>query len=162
MLFLNRAKSSMAEANRTACLSNVHQLAQAIQMYDLDYSAYPLGPHWHELVTAGTFSVSILACPQRPDELGYGYGMNWFMRGLSDSRVPRPADTLLVADARDSTAEVWWVNDPRFVRLQRNRVPWDCHNGKASFAFCDGHVKSINHLDVTEPQWRPDLAAGDW
>lgn len=155
VFFLGKAKSGMAEAHRVACLGNVHQLAQAIQMYSMDQGAYPLGPRWHELVTIDVVGVGVLACPQRPEDLGYGYGMNYFVAGLADNRLAQPADTILLADVRNSTADTWWVNDLRFQRLVRNRVPQDCHLQKAAFGFCDGHVKTINHLDLTEQQWRP-------
>lgn len=155
LFVMGRAKDSMAQANRTACMNNVHQLAQAIQIYAMDQGRLPPGPGWQELVTGDALSVGLLACPARPDEFGYGYGLNWSVGGLEDSHLTRPADTILLADVRSSTAEVWWVNDLRFVRLERNRIPQDCHKGKAVFGFCDGHVKTINHLDVAEPQWRP-------
>lgn len=160
IFIMGKARSGMAMANRTKCVSNVHQLAQAIQVYAMDHGRLPAGPGWHELVTAGTLSVGLLACPQRPEEPGYGYGMNWRVAALEDSRIPLPAETILLADVRNSTSDVWWVNDIRFLRLGKNRVPQDCHVRRAVFGFCDGHVKTMNHLDVTEQQWGPAGMAG--
>ena len=151
-----------APADRTACLNNINQLSQAIRMYMDDYDhQLPPGPSWQDAVmtyVSDTPDWNAYYCPSRDDgERGWSYGMNGCVAGLFDAELTAPTDTVLLAEVRNSSREVWWANDIRFVKWWRNRNPYPCHikRRQANFSFCDGHIISRDPLRLTERNWLP-------
>jgi prepilin-type processing-associated H-X9-DG protein len=149
---------SMAQAHRVACLSNLSQVGQALSMYRTDYDqCFPPGPGWHRGLLpyiGGRTENALLLCPAATDIPGYGYGLDHVLGGVMEGRISTPTEAVMLADVRRSTDAVWWVNDIRFGRLERNRIPDPRHIAKANFAFCDGHVRSEDPDRLTEGNWR--------
>lgn len=147
----------MAQANRTACVSHVQQLAQAIAMYRMDTDqVMPGGPRWHRNVMTYVSEKpdwGLYFCPAREEDPGFAYGLNWSVGGLPEHVIQRPTEMVLLADVRNSTDTLWWVNNISFLKLERNRVPLPCHLGRTNVAFCDGHVKSIDANETTKGNW---------
>ena len=146
----------MAQANRTACVSHVEQLAQAIAMYRMDSDQMmPAGPRWHRNVMTYVSEKpdwGLYFCPAREED-GLAYGLNWSVAGQPDHAIQHPADLVLLADVRNSTDTIWWVNNISYLQLARNRVPLPCHLGRTNLAFCDGHVKSIDSSVTVRSNW---------
>jgi prepilin-type processing-associated H-X9-DG protein len=148
---------SIAQANRVSCLNNATQLGRAIQEYATDHDQLlPLGPSWQDVVmryVADPPDWNLYYCPARVDERGYSYGMNPNVAGCSDPAIIFPADTVLVADVKNATRAIWWVNDYRFIKLRTNKTPYPCHVRRANFAYCDGHAKSSNPTRLEAVNW---------
>ncbi len=65
---------------------------------------------------------------------------------LSESRVLKPADMIMLGDARTDGA--WDGNmDP----AQKNQWPSSRHNGRTTLMFCDGHAETARRADVVDP-----------
>ena len=153
-------KGGIAKGHQAACLNNINQLGQALRMYSDDHDqGYPLGPAWQDAVMAyvsDTPDWQPFYCPaRRDDEKGWSYGLNWSVAGLDDQRLVFPSETILLVDVRNSTRDRWWANDIRFLRGRHNRPPLPIHIEKANFAYCDGHVKTLDPFRMTEGNWFP-------
>ena len=148
---------SAAQANRVTCMNNINQLGRAMSMYSSDCDErLPLGPAWQDGVmsyVAKPPDWSVYFCPARGNEHGYSYGLNSALGGLPDQHIQTPSETILLVDVRNSTREVWWANDIRFLTLDHNRTPDPCHLGRANFAYCDGHVESRDPYQMTTDNW---------
>jgi prepilin-type N-terminal cleavage/methylation domain-containing protein/prepilin-type processing-associated H-X9-DG protein len=97
------------KARASTCLSSQKQIALAISMYAQDYDEtfpfpYLQGPPelwWEDVVNPyikATNKGGILTCPSGC-AAGFSYSMNEALSGKSLASTPRPADTVLTADA---------------------------------------------------------------
>jgi prepilin-type N-terminal cleavage/methylation domain-containing protein/prepilin-type processing-associated H-X9-DG protein len=104
------------KARSTSCLSNQKQIALAISMYAQDYDEtfpypYLAGPPelwWEDVVNPYIKTGNkggIMTCPSAPSA-GFAYSMNEALTGKSLASTPRPAETVLTADA---------VQEPRLL-----------------------------------------------
>ncbi len=65
---------------------------------------------------------------------------------LPESRVLRPADMIMLGDAR--TDGSWDGNmDPK----QKTQWPSSRHSGRSTLMFCDGHVETAKRAQVVDP-----------
>jgi len=115
------------KARQTSCLSNVRQLALAVDMYLTDYEAYPLHSHkelgnpgwrWMKMLLPYVKNEGIYACPsasRRAVDLNnstqlYGWNYQYLGNGrnptgfgpallVSESQVETPAETVAIADS---------------------------------------------------------------
>jgi prepilin-type processing-associated H-X9-DG protein len=96
------------KARAATCVSNQKQIALAISMYAQDYDEtfpYPYfqatDQWWEDMVNPYIRSQNkggILACSSAPSA-GFAYSMNAAMGGAILATAPRPAETVLTADA---------------------------------------------------------------
>jgi prepilin-type N-terminal cleavage/methylation domain-containing protein/prepilin-type processing-associated H-X9-DG protein len=115
------------KARSTVCLSNMKQLALAVEMYLSDWEAYPLHSHkelgnpgwrWMRMLQPYVGNAQVHQCPSAPrraanltsstQSLGYNYqylGNGRNPSGLgpallaSDAQIERPAETIAIADS---------------------------------------------------------------
>ena len=111
------------KGRQAACVSNVHQICMAFQMYaqDFDEIVTPgyLGAnaYWHDLIYPYTHNRQIYVCPSRKDRQ-MGYAVNHMVAGASEGTMFDPAVKILLMDvppeAIGSTAtsrgNEWWCN----------------------------------------------------
>jgi prepilin-type N-terminal cleavage/methylation domain-containing protein/prepilin-type processing-associated H-X9-DG protein len=148
------------KARQTSCLSNLKQIALAIQMYTQDYDEiYPLEynvpgnwPLWEDELQPYIKNWQIFHCPSYNTTNVYGaYGWNWYMcctpyGTLAMAQVTSPADTICNGDRIGGNwhMEAWFdaplAGDPA--------MPDPRHNDGTNFNFFDGHAKWMK-LDQT-------------
>jgi prepilin-type N-terminal cleavage/methylation domain-containing protein/prepilin-type processing-associated H-X9-DG protein len=172
------------KARQASCLSNGKQIGLAVMMYAEDYDqAYPLYVHypkhdqwWYEVVQPYSKNTSMFTCPSvgtrvnaAPTDFGWnGYGVNYlhviqYGKGHAAgstmgpqllAKLPRPAETIMIADGQGDlgwTAGRGWpalycVLDPgpswyKKEGLDKTWALADRHNGGGTYIFADGHVK---------------------
>jgi len=118
------------------------------------------------------WGINLAARPQ----LGLGGDINggWCKGPVTDSMVRRPADMIMLGDARaypnPAAVGVWPANlDP----TQSDQWPSSRHNGRTDLMFCDGHAEAALRRMVIDPAnhtWRrrwnndnePHLEFGHW
>jgi len=153
-----------AKARQATCMSNLRQLATAIDLYASDWDeTYPGATNglagsstyggwvWYPAFgppTAGYFDVkrgalftytknaSIYSCPSDPSDSGCSYELNGYLRWAHTGWVPKPADTLLLIPEDDHGT----ANDGYFD-VPAGDWPNRRHNDGVNAAFADGHVK---------------------
>jgi prepilin-type processing-associated H-X9-DG protein len=170
------------KGRQAACVSNVHQLCVAFQMYaqDFDEIVPPgcLGTQlWHDLIYPYTHNRQIYVCPSRKDR-EMGYAVNNLVAGAAEGTMFDPAVKILLLDippeAIGSTAtsrgNEWWGNslsglgiplplptgitdgDNTFKHLSQP----ERHNDGINVGYGDGHAKwaKESQLDQTY-MWVP-------
>lgn len=148
---------SLGQANRTVCVNNVSQLARAMMAYSYDFDCHVVsGPSWQDAVmpyVSDPPDWNIYYCPVRDGERGYSYGLSRRIAALPETEIPFPSETVMLADVRNSTREVWWANDIRFENVHHNRSPLPCHSMRSNFAFCDGHASTRDPFLLDAGSW---------
>lgn len=122
-----------AQAQTTACQSNLKQLALGMLMYAQDYNEkFPPAERWEDAIRLYVKNFQIFTCPAVPSQ-EHGYAFNRALSGKSLGGVPRPAETILVYEsaagqknAADDGSS--WPEPPR-------------HGTSNGCAYADGHVK---------------------
>lgn len=178
------------KARQTSCLSNVKQIALGVVMYVSDYDGrYPQSFYysltgicddkvfWPLVVdpyvksgtvrTSSGHSTGIWKCPSMATVANWycgaytDYGMNNSLFGLVDSRIDRPAETIMLGESWISHAtapdnhEGWYIwssayaddptHTPGYYAGLGTRY---AHNGMANWGFCDGHAKSEGETNM--------------
>jgi prepilin-type processing-associated H-X9-DG protein len=109
---------------------------------------------------------------------GRGYKTGWTdYSPLTDAEVDRPAEYVMFADCEAP----WWPYAYIYPRAYYYDIGWPSnkHTGKCNAAYCDGHAKVVNRVEIwgwvqaewdhlcPPPTpgagfavWLPDLAAG--
>ena len=115
------------KARQGQCLSNIRQLALAIDMYADEYEAYPLHSHreqghpgwrWHQMIFPYVKNEAVYVCPSSPlsaidlstDIMVYGYNYQYLGNGrnpkgtgpallTSPGAIAKPAQTIMLADS---------------------------------------------------------------
>lgn len=119
---MNQAKEA---SKKTACLSNVKQLALATMLYASDYDDhFPDANKWRSSIMPYTKNQETFRCPEDKSGNPSSYRMNPRMSKLSVVSLSDPAGTVLIFEG-DATGFV-----PR-------------HAGAGNVAFTDGHAKAI-------------------
>jgi prepilin-type N-terminal cleavage/methylation domain-containing protein/prepilin-type processing-associated H-X9-DG protein len=123
---------------------------------------------WHDLTDPYTRNKTIWHCPSSSVETAdaggkptthFGYNVHYLTtlardfsnanghRAVALAAVPRPAETVLLADARASIHPSWCGDDGKFL-LPPSQADAHCwgrpnplHQGGSNLAFVDGHVK---------------------
>ena len=125
-------------AMRSACLSNLKQLALAQQMYASDHDGrFPFRDNWMDATEKYRKNDDILRCSKlrkdkAPQNL-YGYAMN---QAMSGSKEPKDPDTVpLVFDS---------INLARNASGTLESLPNPPRHGKVdNIGYADGHAKGI-------------------
>ncbi|MCS7191181.1 MAG: DUF1559 domain-containing protein, partial [Fimbriimonadales bacterium] len=125
------------EARKTACLTNLKQLALAQEMYANDHDGrYPAAARWGDLTRLYVANPETYRCPSVPQERGFGYAMNVRLSRQKLDAIQDPSQTPLLYD---SSNLAWNAHDP-FTSL-----PNPPRHGREvnNIAFADGHSKSV-------------------
>lgn len=179
-LYAGVAMPSFRKGQQSACSSNIHQLALALQIYSSDYdSVLPPIPYrkedsWPRALRSYALSdqarkhgkemqdistIKPYICPARAD-MGYGFAMNYSLAGgMIDGDVD-PTVVILLAEAKEVTDEDWWVFDfeQQVVAMNRclpaSRIPlYSSHPSGANIAFLDGHVSAKKQGQLSAENW---------
>ena len=163
---------------KAVCMSNLKQLYQASKMYCLDHDrrlvparvwtpgGTTLGVTWCVLLQPYMKDEQILTCPldeapqtarrstDLPHSYGINYGLTYIAVGGGDlarrmSSVRNPSNVLLFFDMKPSAQAM----GAKWTRYGSRVDPR--HDGQASFAFLDGHVKSYPPEAVGQTMWVP-------
>ena len=159
-----------AKGRQAACISNVHQICMAINMYAQDYDEIvvcgdtdPMNgiaeDQWFNAIFPYTRNRQIMFCPDRKD-MGPGYGLNAYASGQSVGTFWDAASKILVCDVppeclspdgKVAQSGRWWANDPGNDLPVGVRPPNDNsfggngypqrHNDGVIIGYIDGHVK---------------------
>lgn len=137
-----------SKALQISCLSNLKQIALAVDMYAQDYDGmYPKpytdvtnSPLWEDVLQPYVRNWQIFYCPAYNASTPYqSYGWNWYMAFMNQSEVTSPASTIMIGDRIGNNwhMQAWYdtplAGDPA--------MPDPRHNGGANFNFFDGHAK---------------------
>lgn len=113
-------------AKRTACLSNVKQLALATIMYAADHDdRFPDANNWRKSISPYTKSADIFRCPEDKSSAPTSYRMNALLSRVSEMAIDDPAGTVLIFEG-DGDGFI-----PR-------------HAARGNVAFADGHAKGVD------------------
>jgi prepilin-type processing-associated H-X9-DG protein len=119
-------------ARRSACMSNMKQLANALMMYCQDYDGrFPIARRWDTDLMPYIKDMRLFRCPARPSPNAYGF--NSKLSGIDSSRLANPPGvTMLFESSMGSpgTADT----------LTSFLTP---HDGMGGVAYADGHVKMV-------------------
>lgn len=134
-------------AHVTTCLANLNQLGQAMEMYHMDYAAYPPAERWHQA-----------------------------LRGHLGSFEDEKANPFkCAADTTSDLSSYCYLDLPLLPRAQRRRSSTDLpmlvdelhHPFKATVLWYDQHQTVVDKLDWLEMRRdnyriRRDLAHPEW
>lgn len=161
-------------ARKTACLSNLHQLALAQKMYcdDNDRVLVPAragSPTWCVILQPYLKSTQLLRCPEEgegqtvagAEDLPHSYGINYnltynlasgapFVYGMSG--VNTPSETLIFFDLKQSAAAM----GSSYYQSGLSRL--DARHGDlCGVVFLDGHAKALKPKVTEKPKnlWLP-------
>ena len=132
-----RQPAPPAETPARDCQSNLKQVALAFMMLasDNDDTLKCTPSDWVEKAMPYMKDRSRLHCPDAPgDDVSYSF--NPKLAGLRVMDVQSPADTVLVYEGKDGKLDFR-------------------HDGKASVAFLDGHVKQVDEAQANSLRWTP-------
>ncbi|MGI5819674.1 MAG: DUF4349 domain-containing protein [Armatimonadota bacterium] len=114
---------SPEKARVASCLSNMKQIALALQMYAEDHDGYlPPAAGWEELVLGYANNEHIFRCPANLHD-GAHYALSPFVAGRRVAAIAEPESTVMIY-------EVGAGGQPVFP-----------HNDGANYGFVDGHVR---------------------
>ena len=148
----------------TTCLAKLNQLGQAMEMYHMDYGAYPRAEGWHEALRGhlGSFE----------DENGGDEALRGRLGSFEDEKV-NPFKC--AADTTSDLSSYCYLDLSLLPRAQRRRSPTDLpmlvdelhHPFKATVLWYDQHQTVVDKLDWLEMRRdnyriRRDLAHPEW
>lgn len=169
-VFLPVVGRSRERAQALACQSNLRQIGLAMRLYLDDHRTYPPAYldstcRWMDLLKPYLDKkTSVYQCPaddrripvQWDAEIVLSYGLNVFRFGneghcfwylVRSDAVPRPADTILVADG---TPGKYYTGGGATFREPVPDVAYR-HAGAFNALLCDGHVESFKQS--TREDW---------
>lgn len=127
---LNKARES---ANRTACASNMRQIAMAITAYDLQYRRVP-GP--------------CIPCCLDPDPTALSVMSNFYKGDPSGVGVPSKNLPTLLAGQMKNNRTIWWCPSSTALRETATPVSTSTYAGKVL-----GYCYKINNQVSTTPSY---------
>lgn len=111
------------KARQSSCLSNMKQVAIAVQMYAQDYDdTLPPAADWQGLVSRYAGNDQIFECPTRQGRLPH-YALSPFVAGRNLGEIADPETTVMLYEIGEDGRQVY------------------PHNDGANYGFVDGHVK---------------------
>ncbi len=143
----------VAAVRKGACLSNVKELALAINMYMADSGdRMPLHENWREALVPYGRSEKSLKCPARFDlQLGYDY--NTALSGVAYSGLDDPEQIVVVFESDVSRAIA--TDGPELLPS----VPR--HYSGDNYGFADGHAQWLPRKKLPDGTWAKEPEA-DW
>lgn len=145
--------STREKARMTSCLSNVHQIAMAVQIYANDHDSVcpDATTVWQQL----NLDPKLLICPTMGNSMpnGYGYNLSLSNRAISDSSIPAPSKIVVLADCSIGAQLPAILSYPSDVDFRHNQ------KNSAIFGFLDGHVLALTSCPSLPILTNLDLAA---
>ncbi len=127
---------AQSSERKTQCLSNVKQLATAMNIYVADHGKFPKADQWVSELEEYLGSPDALKCPDDPSEAKCSYGMNWALSGKPLSSVKNLASKVVIYETahpgdcpRGNKSDV--ASPPR-------------HDGGNTYGYADGHAKWLS------------------
>lgn len=139
--------SSLHNARRASCQSNLKQIGMALQQYAQDYELPPR--RWKAPLLTYVKDEHIFQCPETSETMGANdYFFNSRFLGTQMTEVFDPETLILVGDGKDDTADATLFSLPAVWRTDRYSPAWR-HLDTANYLFADGHVKGlkVNHVN---------------
>lgn len=126
-------------AKQAGCMSNVHQIGLAMQMYRLDNQRYPAPGSWNDALRPYVKNPSALVCPS----VG-GREPTYAMNARGTGYMNPPADIVLLFESvpgenRSGGPELF-PSPPR-------------HMDKHTVGFVDGHAEAVEASQASELMW---------
>ncbi len=112
------------------CLSNVKNLALALNMYLTDYDAFPPSERWGDATSGYVKNPDAYHCPQTPGTFGYAY--NDALGGLATDALADPARVPAIFEADAA----WNAHGGKELL-----PPFPRHTGGDNIGFPDGHAR---------------------
>ncbi len=163
-LLLPAVSAARAAAQRTQCMSNLHEVGLASQLYANTADAYP--PAWINNTTRWmdllkpyiTKDDTVYRCPSDPKQtpcpydptITLSYGLNCFQftdqahcfwYAVKCKNISRPSGVILFADA---TPGNYWCGGGRFTDPVAG-VDYRHLSGNFNAVYCDGHGETKSH-----------------
>ncbi len=131
---------------KTQCLSNIKNVALAIEMYAEDYDHFPASAHWCDTLAEYMRNPDVHRCPQAEGRSGQAY--NVALGGLPSASVADPDRVVAVFDG-----EGGWNSSGGRALLPS--FPRHLHGD--NFGFPDGHAKwQARKQPAGEVRWDTD------
>jgi prepilin-type processing-associated H-X9-DG protein len=124
-------------AEKTACLSNVKQLALGNIIYANDYDdKMPPSDHWKADIMPYVKKVEIFHCPEDKRAGAISYRMSDLLSRVSSTAIAEPAGTIMIYEGESGEF------NPR-------------HAGRGSVGYADGHAKQVLPAEFTKGYRKP-------
>lgn len=139
-------QGARSAAPGTQCLSNIKQLAIAMQIYVTDADdRMPPTPIWRTALApyAKDGLINPSRCPF--SETKWSYGQNRSLGSLDTAKIAEPRRTVMLFEAESEV--------PNITGGQREVVRR--HGGKSYYGFAEGHAKAIDSEAESELVWKP-------
>ncbi len=125
-----RARES---ARKVQCLSNVKNLALAMNMFLADYDRFPKADQWVDVLGDYVKNDAVYKCPEDKSDARCSYGMNWGLSRKPTSAVDDASRKVAIYEtarpgANPMGGKTDVVSPPR-------------HQGGNNYGFVDGHAK---------------------
>ncbi|HOS44644.1 MAG TPA: hypothetical protein PK794_13195, partial [Armatimonadota bacterium] len=165
---LSPARPGVEDRARTVCVSQIRQLATAVQMFVQDNASRYPGVTWHTAVEDYVGARALLRCPADDaplrDPISYGYS-SLLVRadgtGCNEAQIKAPTDVGCVADAAPTRA---WADGGGLMGGgalgATPAVEFDPRHNGVIIGFCDGHAKFFpgGTADLRDISYQPGRA----
>jgi len=122
-----RARES---ARKAVCLSNVKNMALAINMYATDYDAYPPGDRWCDAISDYVKNQDVFTCPDAPDQ-DCAFAYNVELDGAPWNDIADPGREIAIFES-----DAGWNVFGGMELL----TPEPRHLGGDNYGYADGHA----------------------
>ncbi len=133
-------------ARKVQCLSNVKNLAMAVQMYATEYGAYPgASGQWCDQLRPYVGGDQVYVCPSEPD-LRSGYAYWGALKGAKVEQVPAPESQLAIFESPKG-----WntYGDLSVMGVAPRHLRGD------NYGFADGHAQWVAGETAQSGNWPP-------
>jgi hypothetical protein len=118
-------------ARKAQCLSNVKNLALAVQMYQADWNVFPDGAQWCDVTGEYTKGAQVYACPSAPaPRCAYAY--NAALSRQAAASLPDPGQTIALFESDRG----WDAAGDESLMCAKPR-----HLGGDNWGYADGHAQ---------------------
>jgi prepilin-type processing-associated H-X9-DG protein len=122
---------SRQEAPKAQCLSNVENIAMAMQMFSVDNGKFPSADKWVDQIKPYLANDAVLKCPEDKSSARCSYGMNKALSKKAVKKIKNPSAVVAIYETahpgkNPSGGAKDVVSPPR-------------HPGGSNFGYADGH-----------------------
>lgn len=150
-IFLIPPCGSRVKARQSACLSNVKQLATALNLYadENDSKFPPVGSNWNKTIVDYSYNAKILKCPSAGFKNKPSYAINKSVAGISIKSLKNAKSTVLLFESRPGG---------NLFGAQELRSKYPRHSGGENIGFADGHASFVEQKNLLDTKmWIPKL-----